>query len=281
MDLAALNIQRGRDHGLAPYNIWREQCGLKRFRVWEEMDKVMEKDTVTRLMNVYEHVDDVDLFTGGMAEKPVVGGIVGPTFACIIGQQFLNLRKGDRFWYENGNHPGAFSIKQLQQIRKTSLSRVVCDCLDDVDRLQPFVFLQPDQFVNIRTVCKGEGLEEISLEPWREVVGDQLTQFNSNMISEILQKNVTLQSKTKESSETPGRPNFSFDNENFFDKENIQLIEDDIKNIHKPKIELEYDIKYNNELPRQLSPDQYYELNWALEEGRQELKPNTQKKKKR
>ena len=52
-----------------------------------------------------------------MAEKPVVGGIVGPTFACIIGQQFLNLRKGDRFWYENGNHPGAFSIKQLQQIK--------------------------------------------------------------------------------------------------------------------------------------------------------------------
>jgi hypothetical protein len=35
-------------------------------------------------------------FAGGMAEKPVVGGIIGPTFACILGQQFLNLRKGDR-----------------------------------------------------------------------------------------------------------------------------------------------------------------------------------------
>ena len=34
--------------------------------------------------------------TGGMAEKPVVGGIIGPTCACILGQQFLNLRKGDR-----------------------------------------------------------------------------------------------------------------------------------------------------------------------------------------
>ena len=38
MDLASLNIQRGRDHGLAPYNIWREQCGLKRFSRWQELE---------------------------------------------------------------------------------------------------------------------------------------------------------------------------------------------------------------------------------------------------
>ena len=37
----------------------------------------MDRRTVARLENVYEHVDDIDLFPGGMAEKPVVGGIVG------------------------------------------------------------------------------------------------------------------------------------------------------------------------------------------------------------
>ena len=95
MDLAALNIQRGRDHGLAAYNIWREQCGLRRFQRFNQMTDVMDSRTVRALSDVYDHVDDIDLFSGGLAERPVVGGLVGPTFACILGE---NLAQEQRFF---------------------------------------------------------------------------------------------------------------------------------------------------------------------------------------
>ena len=116
------------------------------------MTDVMTKGTIQRLSSAYEHVDDIDLFTGGISERPVVGGVVGPTFACILGQQFLNLRKGDRFWYENGGvdakYPGGFTSPQLQEIRKSSLSRVICNGLDDVGAIQPYAFLADDDFSN-------------------------------------------------------------------------------------------------------------------------------------
>ena len=176
MDLAALNIQRGRDHGLAPYNIWREQCGLTRFRNFSQMEEVIDRSTVRAIRRVYDHVDDVDLFSGGLAERPVVGGLVGPTFACIIGQQFLNLRKGDRFWYENSEHAnpgGAFTRDQLQQLRKASLARTICNNLDDIDMLQPYAFLMADGYSNRRVNCSDDDdtvspIPKVDLSAWRE-----------------------------------------------------------------------------------------------------------------
>jgi hypothetical protein len=56
MDLAALNIQRGRDHGLAPYNAWREPCGLQPLTDWSDLLQVMSAETQRKLKHVYRSV---------------------------------------------------------------------------------------------------------------------------------------------------------------------------------------------------------------------------------
>ncbi len=64
---------------------------------------------IERLRSVYGSVGDVDLLVGGMAERPLSGAVVGPTFGCLLGQQFRLLKKGDRFWYENNIPPSALT----------------------------------------------------------------------------------------------------------------------------------------------------------------------------
>ena len=60
-------------------------------------------------------------------EKPMRGGVLGPTFTCLVANQFVKLRNGDRFWYENGDHTTGFTAPQLAEIRKVSLARLICD----------------------------------------------------------------------------------------------------------------------------------------------------------
>jgi hypothetical protein len=57
----------------------------------------------------FSDVNDIDLFPGGLSEKPLSGGVVGPTFACLLAMQFHNIKFADRFWYEAPDGPGAFT----------------------------------------------------------------------------------------------------------------------------------------------------------------------------
>lgn len=98
IDLIALNIQRGRDHGIPSYNNYRALCNLKRAATFEDLAREIPTEVIARFKRIYATVDDIDLFSGGMSERPLQGGLVGPTFACIIAIQFRQLRKCDRFW---------------------------------------------------------------------------------------------------------------------------------------------------------------------------------------
>lgn len=143
LDLLALDIQRGRDHGLPGYVKYREICGLGSVRNFADLRQHFTNPDVADLLGqLYRHVDDIDLFIAGSSERPLPGAIVGPTFACIIGEQFRRLKEGDRFWYENGGLETSFTASQLAEIKKIRLSKVLCDN-SGVGIMQPNAFLTP------------------------------------------------------------------------------------------------------------------------------------------
>ena len=140
MDLVALNVQRGRDHGLPGYNAFRELCGLGRVESFSEMSDLIPRAIVERFQLIYKHVEDVDLFIGGLSETSVPGGLVGPTFQCLVGDQFKRTMTGDRYFYESEANPGKFTEPQLAEIRNSNLARITCDNGDNIHLSQPLAF---------------------------------------------------------------------------------------------------------------------------------------------
>ena len=136
-DLATLNIQRGRDHGLPTYRTWAKFCKrlfpgvTPRFR---------RRSTIRKLKELYGSKgfkDGIDLWVGGLSEQRLPGAQVGPTFACILGITFSRLRDGDRFFYEN---PYVFTPYQLLELKKTTLAKVICNNADHIPEVQRSVF---------------------------------------------------------------------------------------------------------------------------------------------
>ncbi len=119
-DLAALNIQRGREHGLPGYNAVRVALGLPAKTSFSEIssDPVVN----AKFASVYSSPDDIDLWVAGLAEDAFNGGLVGETFHRIILDQFTRLRDGDHFWYKN---PGVFSSEKLNEIENTKLADII------------------------------------------------------------------------------------------------------------------------------------------------------------
>nr|XP_023023971.1 chorion peroxidase [Leptinotarsa decemlineata] len=55
LDLVSLNIQRGRDHGLPGYSSWREHCGLKRPRNFDDLKDDFHPDALHNIKTIYRY----------------------------------------------------------------------------------------------------------------------------------------------------------------------------------------------------------------------------------
>jgi hypothetical protein len=119
MDLAAINIQRGRDLGLGTLNETRVALHLNPYTDFSQITS--DATTAAALKAAYGNVNAIDLWMGGLAENHSPGAMIGETFGLIIAQQFNNLRAGDRLWYENqGLDP-----RTLDEIEDTTLSDLI------------------------------------------------------------------------------------------------------------------------------------------------------------
>ncbi|XP_067559927.1 thyroid peroxidase isoform X3 [Pseudorca crassidens] len=162
LDLASINLQRGRDHGLPGYNEWREFCGLSRLETRADLRAATSHGSVAdKILDLYGHPANVDVWLGGLAERVLPGARTGPLFACIIGKQMRNLRDGDRFWWEN---QAVFTEAQRQELGRHSLSRVICDNtgLSRVPRDAFRVGTWPQEFES----C--DSIPGMNLGAWRE-----------------------------------------------------------------------------------------------------------------
>ncbi|WP_162003007.1 peroxidase family protein [Microvirga tunisiensis] len=185
LDLAALNLARGRDTGVPPLNKVREQffdgtgdADLKPYENWAEFGgNIRHPESLINFIAAYgihplldaatmtaekraaataivegrdddpdtpenesaapdtdflngtgdfaareTGLDDIDLWIGGLAEKPLAsGGLLGSTFNFVFETQMESLQSGDRFYYLSRLEGTNF----LTQLEGTSFSELV------------------------------------------------------------------------------------------------------------------------------------------------------------
>lgn len=167
LDLAATNINRGRDHAIPAYHKYRKFCGFSSINDFNDLKPIMKSAHIDQLRSIYSSVKDIDLFVGGLHEAPVDGALVGPTFGCLISKQFEDLKKGDRFYYENGGSEATrFSLTQLDEIRQVSMAGLVCRNIEGVINIQPQAFKMPNKKSG-NGLIKCKNIQQIHLKKWR------------------------------------------------------------------------------------------------------------------
>ena len=147
LDLAAININRGRERGLPDFNTIREDLGLPRFGSFQEICNDPEVFSVMEAL--YGSVDRIDPWVGMLTEDYMPDALFGETIMRILKDQFGALREGDRFFYKNNS---LLTETEKEEIVRTRLSDIVMQNTE-VQIIQDNVFEAKslEEFLNLPT----------------------------------------------------------------------------------------------------------------------------------
>ncbi|MEL7119876.1 MAG: peroxidase family protein [Bacteroidota bacterium] len=99
LDLAAININRGRERGLTDFNSMRAALGLPKYFFFQQMN--WDYNVLIKMVRTYKNINKVDPWVGMLVERPRPGELFGQTLMAVMEKQFAALRDGDRFYYLN------------------------------------------------------------------------------------------------------------------------------------------------------------------------------------
>ncbi|MGK7873945.1 MAG: peroxidase family protein [Xenococcaceae cyanobacterium] len=124
LDLAAVNIGRGRDVGLPGYvEVYNELFPYDTITDFDDLP--FAPGVVDLFEEAYSDVGEIDLWIGGISELPADhGGLLGPTFSFFIQDQFTRARDGDRFFFLEEDQQEHLEILD-PDILDTTLSDVI------------------------------------------------------------------------------------------------------------------------------------------------------------
>lgn len=141
LDLPALNLQRGRDHGLADVNTVRGAYGLSTYG--DLLELTGDPEAAEALEQAYgaNGVNRVDLWTAGLCEPALLGTNLGETFTTLFIDQFTRLRDGDRFYFENEE---VYPYEFIDEIRNTTFADVIRrNTSIEGDQVNDYAFFEP------------------------------------------------------------------------------------------------------------------------------------------
>ncbi|MGL5911410.1 MAG: peroxidase family protein, partial [Phycicoccus sp.] len=110
-------------------------------------------------------VDDIDLWVGGLAEKPMAfGGMLGATFNYVFETQLEDLQDGDRFYYLSRTA----GLNLLTQLEGNSFAELMMRNTD-VDALPADAFSRPDYVFEVASLgTAGAITDDPATEDWNE-----------------------------------------------------------------------------------------------------------------